>query len=29
LREDEDPLEVGELELALAPAVEPDNEGGE
>jgi segregation and condensation protein B len=24
LREDEDPLEVGELELALAPAAEPE-----
>jgi segregation and condensation protein B len=32
LREDEDPLEPGDLELALAPAVEPENEpekGGE
>ncbi len=28
LREDEDPLEVGDLELALAPAAEPENEGG-
>ena len=27
LREDEDPLEIGDLELALAPAAEP--EGGE
>ena len=29
LRDDEDPLEIGDLELALAPAVEPeeDNEG--
>ena len=26
LREDEDPLEPGDLELALAPAVEPENE---
>jgi segregation and condensation protein B len=24
LRDDEDPLEVGDLELALAPAVEPE-----
>ena len=24
LREDEDPLEIGDLELALAPAVEPE-----
>ena len=29
LREDEDPLDIGDLELALAPAVEPENEGGE
>jgi segregation and condensation protein B len=28
LREDEDPLEIGDLELALAPAVEPESEGG-
>ena len=28
LRDDEDPLEVGDLDLALAPAVEPEN-GGE
>ena len=28
LREDEDPLEIGDLELALAPAAEPENEGG-
>ena len=29
LRDDEEPLEIGDLELALAPAVEPegDNEG--
>jgi segregation and condensation protein B len=27
LREDEDPLEVGDLELALAPAVEPEKDG--
>jgi segregation and condensation protein B len=29
LRDDEDPLEIGDLELALAPAVEPEegNEG--
>jgi segregation and condensation protein B len=25
LREDEDPLEIGDLELALAPAVEPES----
>jgi segregation and condensation protein B len=24
LRDDEDPLEIGDLELALAPAVEPE-----
>jgi segregation and condensation protein B len=29
LRDDEDPLDVGDLELALAPAVEPEDEGGE
>ena len=29
LREDEDPLEAGDLELALAPAIEPEKEGGE
>src|SRR6202158_285514 len=28
LRDDEDPLEIGDLELALAPAVEPENGGG-
>ena len=28
LRDDEDPLEIGDLELALAPAVEPEA-GGE
>src|SRR6201997_190492 len=28
LRDDEDPLEIGDLELALAPAVEPES-GGE
>src|SRR6202000_1238820 len=28
LREDEDPLEVGDLDLGLAPAVEPENGGG-
>ena len=29
LRDDEDPLEIGDLELALAPAVEPESgEGG-
>jgi segregation and condensation protein B len=28
LREDEDPLEAGDLELALAPAVEPEKDGG-
>ena len=27
LREDEDPLEIGDLDLALAPAVEPDKDG--
>jgi segregation and condensation protein B len=27
LREDEDPLEVGDLELALAPAVEAEKDG--
>ncbi len=27
LREDEDPLEIGDLELALAPAVEPERQG--
>ena len=27
LREDEDPLEIGDLELALAPAVEPEKDG--
>src|SRR6201998_714443 len=27
LREDEDPLEVGDLDLALAPAVEPEKDG--
>jgi segregation and condensation protein B len=27
LRDDEDPLEIGDLELALAPAVEPEGEG--
>ena len=26
LREDEDPLEIGDLELALAPAVEPESD---
>jgi len=25
LREDEDPLEVGDLDLVLAPAVEPED----
>jgi len=29
LREDEDPLEPGDLELALAPRVEPEGSGGE
>jgi segregation and condensation protein B len=28
LRDDEDPLEIGDLELALAPAVEPEKDGG-
>jgi len=28
LREDEDPLEIGDLELALAPPVEPEGGGG-
>jgi segregation and condensation protein B len=28
LRDDEDPLEIGDLELALAPAAEPES-GGE
>ena len=28
LREDEDPLEVGDLDLALAPAAEPEDKGG-
>ena len=28
LREDEDPLEIGDLDLALAPAAEPDDKGG-
>src|SRR6266851_2391593 len=28
LRDDEDPLEIGDLELALAPAVEPESEDG-
>jgi segregation and condensation protein B len=28
LRDDEDPLEIGDLELALAPAVEPETGGG-
>ncbi len=28
LREDEDPLEIGDLELALAPAVEPESGEG-
>jgi segregation and condensation protein B len=28
LREDEDPLEVGDLDLALAPAAEPEDSGG-
>jgi segregation and condensation protein B len=28
LRDDEDPLEIGDLELALAPAVEPETDGG-
>jgi segregation and condensation protein B len=28
LRDDEDPLEIGDLELALAPAVEPESGGG-
>jgi segregation and condensation protein B len=28
LRDDEDPLEVGDLELALAPAVEPETGEG-
>ena len=28
LRDDEDPLEIGDLELALAPAVEPEEDGG-
>jgi segregation and condensation protein B len=27
LHDDEDPLEIGDLELALAPAVEPETEG--
>src|SRR6201747_3071106 len=27
LREDEEPLEIGDLDLALAPAVEPETEG--
>jgi segregation and condensation protein B len=27
LRDDEDPLEIGDLELALAPAVEPEKDG--
>jgi hypothetical protein len=27
LREDEDPLEIGDLDLALAPAVEPEKDG--
>src|SRR4030081_1932515 len=28
MRDDEDPIVFGDLELALAPAVEPENEGG-
>jgi segregation and condensation protein B len=28
LRDDEDPLEIGDLELALAPAAEPETDGG-
>ena len=28
LRDDEDPLEIGDLELALAPAVEPEKDSG-
>jgi segregation and condensation protein B len=28
LREDEDPLEPGDLDLALVPHVEPEGEGG-
>ena len=28
LRDDEDPLEIGDLELALAPAVEPETDQG-
>jgi segregation and condensation protein B len=28
LREDEDPLDAGDLELALAPAVEPETDQG-
>ena len=28
LRDDEDPLEIGDLELALAPAVEPESGDG-
>jgi segregation and condensation protein B len=28
LREDEDPLEAGDLDLALAPAVEPETDPG-
>jgi segregation and condensation protein B len=28
LRDDEEPLESGDLELALAPAVEPETDGG-
>src|SRR5436305_926368 len=28
LRDDEDPLEIGDLELAQAPAVEPEKNGG-
>jgi segregation and condensation protein B len=28
LRDDEDPLEIGDLELALAPAVEPEGDDG-
>jgi segregation and condensation protein B len=28
LRDDEDPLEVGDLELGLAPVAEPEGDGG-
>src|SRR4030081_3129959 len=28
MRDDEDPLEIGDLELALAPAAEPETDGG-